>query len=177
MAGKATTEGEERRVQLVHRCRLTLELSQRANWPWAPCCSRVDGVCRWRRRGSVAQADARQADADQGKLALDGCARGSSTTHFLTLVRPSLGHSAGVLAGFLLPPPIIAQTHLLFRRFEVGDHLHVTTPTSDFGVGSAPGVVCRGYGTKGLGLKSGALQEIERVCVSVWTSPSCSVRF
>jgi hypothetical protein len=170
MAGKATTEGEERRVQLVHRCRLTLELSQRANWPWAPCCSRVDGVCRWRRRGSVTQADARQADADQGKLALDGCARGSSTTHFLTLVRPwSLGWSPRGVPSTTTHE--CADSLLLFRRFEVGDHLHVTTPTSDFGFGSAPGVVCRGYGTKGLGLKSGALQETERVCcVSVWTS-------
>ena len=49
----------------------------------------------------------------------------------------------------------------------------MTTPTSDFGVGSAPGVVCRGYGTKGLGLKSGALQETERVCVSVHGHVSC----
>lgn len=77
LAGKATTEGKERRVQLVHRWRLPFELSPRADRPWAPCCSNVDRVCRWRGRVSVAQAHARQGDANQGKLALDGCARDS----------------------------------------------------------------------------------------------------
>ena len=77
LAGKATTEGEERRVQLVHRWRLPFELSQRADRPRAPCCSRVDRICRWRGRVSVAQAHARQGDANQGKLALDGRARDS----------------------------------------------------------------------------------------------------
>ena len=37
----------------------------------------VDRVCRWRGRVSVAQAHARQGDANQGKLALDGRARDS----------------------------------------------------------------------------------------------------
>ena len=86
LAGKATTEGEERRVQLVHRWRLPFELSQRADRPRAPCCSRVDRVCRWRGRVSVAQAHARQGDANQGKLALDGRARDSiSVTGVVTL--------------------------------------------------------------------------------------------
>ena len=77
LAGKATTEGEERRVQLVHRWRLPFELSQSADRRWAPCCSRVHRVCRRRGRVSVAQAHARQGDANQGELALDGRARDS----------------------------------------------------------------------------------------------------
>ena len=91
MAGKATTEGEERRVQLVHRWRLPFELSQRADRPRAPCCSRVYRVCRWRGRVSVAQAHARQGDANLGKLALDGRARDSiSVTGVVTLLAISI---------------------------------------------------------------------------------------
>ena len=89
LAGKATAEGEERRVQLVHRWRLPFELSQRADRRWAPCCSR--GSRLQMARASLGRSSSRSSRRRQPREACIG--RACSRQHLCDWRRRSTCHS------------------------------------------------------------------------------------